>query len=103
MAGRLLTAAAAAFSTMGADPWLEEAETELDLLALPAGLSGARLARQERRVMRLAAEGATNGQISEALGIAPQTVDHFLEQVLDKLGVRQRWELAGLLQKGLGG
>jgi len=29
-------------------------------------------------------------------------VDHYLEQVLDKLGVRQRWELAGLLQKGLG-
>jgi DNA-binding CsgD family transcriptional regulator len=103
VAGRLLTAAATAFTTMGADPWLEEAETELDLLVLPPDLSGARLARQERRVMRLAAEGATNSQISEALGIAPQTVDHYLEQVLDKLGVRQRWELAGLLQKGLGG
>ena len=102
VAGRLLAAAATAFTAMGADPWLEEAETELDLLVLPADLSGTRLARQERRVMRLAAEGATNGQISEALGIAPQTVDHYLEQVLDKLGVRQRWELAGLLQKGLG-
>lgn len=102
-AGRLLTAAATAFTTMGADPWLEEAETELDLLVLPADLSGARLARQERRVMRLAAEGATNSQISEALGIAPQTVDRYLEQVLVKLGVRQRWELAVLLQKGLGG
>ena len=102
-AGRLLTCAATAFAAMGADPWLEEAETELDLLVLPPELSGARLARQERRVMRLAAEGATNGQISEALGIAPQTVDRYLGQVLDKLGVRQRWELAGLLQKGLGG
>jgi len=88
---------------MGADPWLEETETELDLVALPAELSGARLATQERRVMRLAAEGATNGQISEALGIAPRTVDDYLEQVFHKLGVRQRSELAGLLQKGSGG
>jgi len=99
-AGRLLSAAATAFTAMGADPWLEEAETELDLLALPAELSGARLARQERRVMRLAAEGATNDQISEALGIAPHTVDRYLEQVFDKLGVRQRSELTGLLRKG---
>jgi DNA-binding NarL/FixJ family response regulator len=102
-ASRLLSAAATGFTMMGADPWMEEAETELDLLALPAELSGARLARQERRVMRLAAEGATNGQISEALGIAPHTVDRYLEQVLDKLGLHQRWELAGLLQKGPGG
>ena len=102
-AGRLLSAAATAFAAMGADPWLEEAETELDLLVLPADLAGAQLAGQERRVMRLAAEGATNGQISEALGIAPHIVDHYLERVLDKLGVRQRWELAGLLQKGLRG
>ncbi|GAA2023605.1 LuxR family transcriptional regulator [Catenulispora yoronensis] len=101
-ADRLLTAAVTAFTGMGADAWLEEAETELDLLALPVELSGARLAGQERRVMRLAAEGATNGQISEALGIAPQTVDRYLEQVFDKLGVRQRSELAGLLQRGTG-
>lgn len=103
VAGRQLSAAAAAFAAMGTDPWLEEAETELDLVVLPAESSGVRLAGQERRVMRLAAEGATNGQISEALGIGPQTVDHYLEQVLDKLGLHQRWELAGLLQKGLGG
>ncbi|MEY9891424.1 DNA-binding CsgD family transcriptional regulator [Catenulispora sp. MAP5-51] len=101
-AGRLLSAAAAAFTTMGADPWLEEAETELDLLVLPADLSGARLATQERRVMRLAAEGATNSQISEALGIAPRAVDDYLEQVLHKLGVNQRSQLARLLQKGAG-
>ncbi|NUR60400.1 MAG: helix-turn-helix transcriptional regulator, partial [Catenulispora sp.] len=98
-AGRLLGAAATAFTAMGAEPWLEETDTELDLLALPAELSGARLATQERRVMRLAAEGATNDQISEALGIAPRTVDQYLEQVFDKLGVHRRSELAGLLQK----
>jgi DNA-binding CsgD family transcriptional regulator len=101
-ASRLLSGAAAAFASMGADPWLEEAETELDLLVLPAELTEVRLARQERRVMRLAAEGATDGQISEALGIAPQTVERYLEQVLEKLGLRQRWELAELLRKGLG-
>ncbi|MFL6116151.1 MAG: LuxR C-terminal-related transcriptional regulator, partial [Catenulispora sp.] len=98
-AGRLLTAAAAGFTAMGADPWLETAETELDLLALPAELSGARLATQERRVLRLARDGATNGQISEALGIAPSTVDHYLEQAFRKLGGDRRSASAELLQR----
>lgn len=39
----------------------------------------------------------------EALGIALRTVDQYLEQVLSKLGVRQRSELSGLLQKAPGG
>ena len=98
----LLLAAVDAFGAMGADPWLEEAEVELDLLALPSELADARLATQERRVMRLAAEGATNDQISEALGIAPRTVDHYLEQVFHKLGVHRRSELAKLMHQERG-
>lgn len=98
----MLFAAVDAFTQMGADPWLEEAEVELDLLALPSELADARLATQERRVMRLAAEGATNDQISEALGIAPRTVDHYLEQVFHKLGVHRRSELAKLMHQERG-
>lgn len=98
----LLMGAVDAFTAMGADPWLEEAEVELDLLALPSELADARLATQERRVMRLAAEGATNDQISEALGIAPRTVDHYLEQVFHKLGVHRRSELAKLMHQERG-
>jgi DNA-binding CsgD family transcriptional regulator len=102
-AGRLLSAAAAGFTAMGADPWLEATETELDLLALPAERSGACLATQERRVMRLAGEGATHDQISEALGIAPRTVDHYLEQAFRKLGSDRRAASAELLQEEPGG
>jgi DNA-binding CsgD family transcriptional regulator len=75
------------FTALGSDPWCEAADQELDLLILPPEGGGVRLTAQERRVMRLAAGGATDEQISEALGITPWSVDHDLRRLYSKLGV----------------
>jgi DNA-binding CsgD family transcriptional regulator len=88
-----------AFTTLGADPWSDFTDTQLDLLILPPSWDGPRLNSQERRVLRLAAAGATDDQICETLGITPRSVDHDLRRICDKLGVSRRSELAGLLKQ----
>lgn len=96
-ASELLEQAVAAFTELGSDPRREAADQELDLLMLPPDWGAVRLTTQERRVMRLAAAGATDEQISEALGITPQSVDHDLRRIYPKLGIKSRSELAALM------
>ncbi|MBI4943153.1 MAG: response regulator transcription factor [Actinobacteria bacterium] len=61
-----------------------------------------RLTRQERRVLDLVAEGLTNQQIGEALGISPKTVKNHVTSVLLKLGVRWRTQAAVYLARAAG-
>jgi two-component system, NarL family, response regulator DevR len=58
-----------------------------------------RLTRQERRVLDLVAEGLTNQQIGEALGISPKTVKNHVTSVLLKLDVRWRTQAAVYLAR----
>lgn len=61
-----------------------------------AALSGpASLTESERRVVDLAAEGATNREISEALFVTRKTVELHLSNAYRKLGISGRHELAG--------
>ncbi len=52
------------------------------------------LSAQERRVLALVAEGKTNKQIGEDLGLSDNTVKNYLCSVFDKLQVRRRSQAA---------
>jgi DNA-binding CsgD family transcriptional regulator len=67
-----------------------------------AGGSGlARLTEREREVVRLAADGRSNGEIAGALLLSPRTVERHLTNVLAKLALRNRTELAALVGSSL--
>ncbi len=52
------------------------------------------LTQREREVALLVAEGLRSREVAERLAIAPQTVKSHLKTIFDKLGVRNRVELA---------
>jgi DNA-binding NarL/FixJ family response regulator len=62
--------------------------------ARPAGLT-----RSELAVAQLAASGASNREIAEALFITPKTVERHVSRALAKLGARNRTELAGRMRR----
>jgi DNA-binding NarL/FixJ family response regulator len=55
----------------------------------PGGLSG-----QEQRVLDLLAQGLTNRQIADELGLAEKTVKNYVSNLLAKLGMHRRTEAA---------
>lgn len=57
------------------------------------------LTRREAEVARLAATGLASRDIAEALALSVRTVDNHLARVYDKLGVRNRGDLAPALQQ----
>jgi DNA-binding CsgD family transcriptional regulator len=59
-----------------------------------------KLTRSQARVARLAAEGLTNKQVGQALGIRLRTVESHLTAAYRKLGVRSRHELGALFDEG---
>jgi two-component system response regulator DevR len=52
------------------------------------------LTEQERRILDLLAEGLTNRQIGERLGLAEKTVKNYVSNLLVKLGLHRRTEAA---------
>ena len=103
LAARLqLTAALATFRGLGANPWIERAESELRAAGhrtrRARGPVPTVLSHQERTVAGLAATGATNRQIGERLGLSPRTVGSHLSRVFQKLGVTSRAALGDALR-----
>lgn len=68
----------------------------------PVGTPAAKLTCAEKRILARVAFAKTNKEIARDLGISPATVKRHLENVLSKLGLKNRIEAAiyGLLAKG---
>jgi two-component system, NarL family, response regulator NreC len=57
------------------------------------GVEGNDLTSREQEVLVMLAEGATNGEIAEALNISPKTVARHRENIMHKLNLHSRSEL----------
>jgi DNA-binding NarL/FixJ family response regulator len=61
------------------------------------------LTTREREVLQLVAEGLSNQEVADRLGLAEKTIKHYMTNILGKLRVRSRVEAALLAYKeGLG-
>lgn len=66
-----------------------------------AGAGLASLTGREREITALVADGRSNREIAEALILSPKTVERHVTNVLAKLGLRNRTEIASLIRSGL--
>jgi DNA-binding CsgD family transcriptional regulator len=57
------------------------------------------LSPQEERILELVAEGGTNKEIGEELGLAEKTVKNYVSSILAKLEVARRAEAAAYLAR----
>ena len=73
------------------EPIVELTPSSGDAAAVP---SADGLTQREREVALLVADGLRSREVAERLGIASQTVKSHLKTIFDKLGVRNRVELA---------
>ncbi|SET39314.1 response regulator [Oceanicella actignis] len=64
-------------------------------MARPAGPSPVdALTRREEDILRLVAQGLSNREVGEALGLQEKTVKHYMTSILQKLHARNRVEAA---------
>ncbi|HEX5504168.1 MAG TPA: BTAD domain-containing putative transcriptional regulator [Thermomicrobiales bacterium] len=98
------TAWAAAWAAGGALP-LDRAVAEAlafadEIAAGAAPPAVARLSPREREIAALVARGLTNRQVAAALDLAPRTVDTHVANLLHKLGLTSRDQVAARLAAG---
>ena len=89
---------------LGAQPYLERCDHELELAGVPNAGSGAETDRgltpAELAVARLVATGKTNREVAEELYVTVKTVEFHLRGVFAKLGITSRHEIAAQLGAG---
>ena len=105
-AGLVLRAAGALAEEMGAGTELRLAEQRLRALGVRTWRRGRKatgtdalteLSEREREIARRVASGASNSEIAAALFLSRKTVERHVSNVLAKLGIRNRTELAAAL------
>ncbi|MEU5597610.1 AAA family ATPase [Streptomyces sp. NPDC020298] len=98
-------AALTAFTRLGATSWAEQAARALDGPGTGSGAPGDAgvphplLSARELRIAELAAQGLTNRQIAERLGLSPRTVGAHLYKIFPKLGITTRGGVARALEE----
>ena len=96
-----LRSAQAAFDSIGAGVWAEQARAELRAAGLraetPTTAALSALSAQELQIARLAAQGLSNREIGQRLYLSHRTVGSHLYRIFPKLGVSSRTELASWL------
>ena len=85
--GRLI---AQALRGLGVRAWRRGAAT------VGGGLAG--LSNRELEISRRVADGASNREIGEALVVSPKTIERHVTNILAKVGLRNRTELASLIR-----
>jgi len=80
------------FESLGAAPFVERVDAELQRLGERTGRTDL-LTQGEQQVALLVCDGRTNAEVAAALFITPRTVEAHLTRVYRKLGVRSRAEL----------
>ncbi len=95
----LLAAARGVFAAAGLTAWQQRAEAELAAAAPPRrpGAAAEGLTPQQHEVVRLAAQGLTNQQIADRLGLSTRTVGTHLSRAYPVLGVTRRSQLPSVL------
>jgi DNA-binding NarL/FixJ family response regulator len=69
-----------------------------DIRAAPTGQTGTEpLTRREREIARLVARGDSDREIADALFLSVGTVSIHVHHILQKLGLRSRWQVADRL------
>jgi DNA-binding NarL/FixJ family response regulator len=105
-AGQVLRAAGAEAEQMSAATEVRLAEQGLRALGVRTWRRGRRaggtdplaeLSQRERDIARRVASGASNPEIAAALFLSRKTVERHVSNILAKLGIRNRTELAGAL------
>jgi DNA-binding CsgD family transcriptional regulator/tetratricopeptide (TPR) repeat protein len=96
----ILLEAMESFRRLGAEPWVQRAETELRACGFvtetaPDGLT--MLTSREREIVNLASSGLTNREIGQRLFLSARTVSSHLYRTYPKLGVTSRFQLRDLL------
>lgn len=67
-----------------------EAEDATMVFEVPKVETGPHLSPRQQQVLELMAEGMTNSEIGEQLGVTERTVKAYAQELYDKLGVRNR-------------
>jgi predicted ATPase/DNA-binding CsgD family transcriptional regulator len=77
-----------------AESWQEAIAAALDWLARPQPIPRAALSSRQREIATLVASGNTNKVIAEKLGLSPRTVDKHIENIMMRLTMHSRSQIA---------